>query len=180
MKTVIQIIACGIIYFLVVYLFVIRREARPIVPWSVCITSQVVCAVFFYNIVDFVKGFLPEERFGSLGMVIPSALMCTWNLLLIYIMFGRYMKPPKDDEPERASVNEKFRVAPLPVINAGGEASEAGEDGGVTIAFIEDMIADGRRDEAVKYLKMLAYYGKDDQSRAEAKRMMAELNEAVE
>ena len=173
-----QILACGVIYFLIIYLFVIRREARPIIPWVVCILTQVVSIVFFYDVVALFKSFLPEEQYGSLGMVIPSALLCAVNLTVIFIMFGRVMDNinKKDAEPVRKE--EKIRIAPLPsVVNQNAVREEKNDsESDITIPFIEKMIAEGRKDEALKYLKMLAYYSKDEQTKKEASELIAKLN----
>lgn len=180
--TAIKIIACGAVYFLVVFLLVIRRQARPALPWAVCIMSQVLCAVFFYDMTDFFKALFPPETFGYLGTGLPSGILCFGNLILIFVMFGPVMDrlSQKDEEDLPEADENDFRVVPLPTditLNPSLAAS-AQEDSApdVTMEFIEKMIADGRREEALKYLKMLAYYGKDEQTRMDASLKMAELN----
>lgn len=179
MIEVLQIVACGVIYFLVVYLFVIRREARPILPWTVCIATQVVSTVFFQDAKEWVmENVFPPEEYGNLGMVIPSALLLVVNLTVIFIMFGNVMTKIKSKDIETATVEEEFTITPLPSVmseNVGVKAEEKSEEDD-TLAFIEKMISEGRRDEAVKYLKMLAYYGKDEASRAEASKLLDQLN----
>lgn len=173
-----KIIGCGIIYFLVVYLLVIRREARPILPWTVCIAVQSISTVFFYKIVGVVKGFLPEEQYGSLGMVIPSAMLFAVNIAVIFIMFGPVMNKIQNKNTTAVANEEEFRVAPLASVMSRNEPQPAAAGGispDITIAFIRKMIAEGRKEEALKYLKMLAYCGKDEQSRKEAANMITEL-----
>ena len=148
----------------------------------VCILTQVISIVFFYDVVALFKSFLPENKYGSLGMVIPSALLCIVNLSVIFIMFGRVMDNinKKDSEPVRKE--EKIRIAPLPSTadrNAEREEKSSSESD-ITIPFIEKMISEGRRDEALKYLKMLAYYSKDDQTKQEASQLIEKLNTAGE
>ena len=170
-----KILGCGIVYFLVVYLFVIRREARPIIPWAVCIISQVVCFVFFQDIMAYCKSVLPDP----FGMVLPSATICFGNLALIITMFGPVLDRIKEKSEGPEQEETEFRVAPLPNAmkqNAEQIAGKQNDDDEDSLAFIQKMIAEGRKDEALKYLKMLAYYGKDEQSRAEAAKMIAELN----
>ncbi len=175
----IKVILCGIIYFLVVYLFIIRREARPIVPWTVCIISQVICAVFFYNLKDYCSAVLP----APFGMVVPSAILCFGNIGLILLMFGHVMTvmAKKTAEPVK---REEIRVAPITVApmtaNRQKPAAEDDGDAAITISYIRKMIADGRRDEAYKFLKMLAFYGGDEQTRAEASELLAQLEAAAE
>ncbi len=185
MIEVIKILGCGVVYFLVVYLFIIRREARPIIPWSVCIASQVVCATLFDRIKGLARMLLPEAEFGSLSMVVSSAFLCLGNLILIFIMFGPVMNSIMGKNRENTQrKDEEIVVAPLSsVINmnpgqtaAGGAPEAAGDD--ITLDFIEMMIREGRRDEALRYLKMLAYYGKDEQSRSGALKMIDELTRA--
>ncbi len=183
-----KIVGCGIVYFLVVYLFVIRRESGPIIPWSVCIASQVVGTVLFMDIKEYVMAhILPPERFGNLGMVIPSACLCFGNAALIFVMFGIVLPKitAKKSSFSGNTKREEIRVAPLSsVIGTGAESvgarnsQESDEDADITIDFIRTMISQGRSEEARKYLKMLAYYGKDDATRKEAKELIAELGAA--
>ena len=174
---ILKIIGCGVIYFLIVYLFVIRREAQPVIPWTVCILTQVTSTVFFQRAVSLFKTFLPEDRFGSLGMVIPSAILCVGNFAVIFLMFGKYMSKLEEKNSERHEAPDNIRVAPLPsVMPLGTEnKNDAESDADITIDYIEKMIAEGRKDEAMKYLKMIAYYGKDEQSRSEALSLIASL-----
>ncbi len=178
---ILKIVACGVVYFLVVYLLVIRREARPIIPWAVCIASQVICSVFFYNLVDFFKRILPEEEYGNLGMVIPSGILCFGNLILIFVMFGIFMNSKQEKNTDLSKKAESFTAAPLAnVLDMDSEKNESSVFSGkadVTMEYIRRMLADGRRDEAMKYLRMLAYYGKDEQAKAEAVRLMATINQ---
>ena len=171
-----QIVACGLLYFLVVYWFVIRRDARPIIPWAVCIITQVVCFVFFQEIMAFGKSVLP----GQLGMVLPSAVICFGNILLIIAMFGPVLDYMENKNKVEEHEEKEFFVAPIPkAINGGDEqinVEKNNEDGDISIAYIEKMFAEGRKDEGLKYLKMLAYYSSDEKTRAEAAKMLAELN----
>ncbi len=175
-----QIIACGLVYFLVVYWFVIRREARPILPWAVCIIVQVVCFVFFQDIMAFGKSVLP----GQLGMVLPSAFICVGNILLIIAMFGPVLTMLENKHKVEEREEKEFFVAPIPKALNNNAAqlndSKNGGEGDITIDFIKKMIAEGRKDEALKYLKMLAYYSKDEQTRAEAAKLITELNSTRE
>ncbi len=175
----IKIIGCGAVYFLVVYLLVIRRQARPILPWTLCILSQVCCAVFFYDMVDISKRLFPPESYGYLGTALPSAILCFGNLLLIFHLFGSVMDRLEEKDAAADEEESDFRVVPLPTDITLNESltvtaeEEAAPD--ITMDFIEKMIGEGRRDEALKYLKMLAYYGKDEQTRMDASLKMAEL-----
>lgn len=175
-----KILGCGVVYFLVVYLFVIRRESRPILPWIVCILAQVIGTVFFFDIKEWFLTFLPAEQYGSLAMVIPSAVLCFGNLALIFFMFGKVLNNINEKNAEVVETRQDFRIAPLPPSFSAGAENVSASDGetDITIDFIRKMIADGRREEALKYLKMFAYYGKDDASRAEAKKLIDELNTA--
>lgn len=178
--TTIKIIGCGAVYFLTIYLFVIRRQVRPILPWSVCILSQVLCSVFFYDMVDISKQIFPAETYGYLGTALPSGILFFGNMILIFVMFGPVIDRLQRKEEGKTAEESDFRVVPLPsdiTLNPDLTADVSEEKTpDVTMEFIENMINEGRKDEALKFLKMLAYYGKDEQTRMDASLKMAELN----
>ena len=180
MIDVVKILACGVVYFLGVYLVMIRRESQPVTPWLVCISAQVLCSVFFDRLKGFFNGIFSQMGIGNenLGMVVASAILFFGNMILIFIMFGVFMSKKKAESNDIARRQEEFRVAPVNILATpvpDGQTAKSEVKTDITLDFIKKMIADGRTEEAKKYLKMLAYYGKDEQAKLEASALLANL-----
>ncbi len=189
-KSYILVIALGAVYYLIVYLAV-RRGGRPIIPWMVSVLAQVVSAVFYLplsrRIADFLAPLAPTA-----GYVVAALILIALNYVIIVLSF-KYLKPKRPNFEDMEAEMQDFELKPIETVpssefirkveNATSsvveEDTKDDRNNEKVMEEIDGMIASGSMDDAVRYLKMVAYYGSNEELSNRAKEKLAELTESV-
>ena len=192
-------LALMIVYFLIVYLTAVRRNGQRVLPWLLLIIVQTASVYFFRPLR---LRFLGVSLFAGASLTLvtcaTAAVLLVLNFLII-LLINRVFAPEdalaEDDfnlDADDITVGDKdgeeleFR---LPVNLSKPAWEPIGNDAALTVAerISEEMNTDqlletvqmridaGETEEAIKYLRMVAFFEKDGEAVQKAKAMLAEL-----
>lgn len=201
MNNPINFVALVLVYFLLVYLFAIRRGGHKPLPWIVLILTQAASAYYFQTLCVY-SARLPflAQCSETVVMAVTGGVLALLNFLLILLI--NLLFSPRQKEAER----QEFQLSPedIPVADGGaaGPANPPSREPSpsvldVPISFatepaqtlgadssldessifgsIHRQIEAGQYDEAAKYLRMVAMFGKDPTAIQKAEQMLAEI-----
>lgn len=192
MPDIIKFLALVFVYFLIIYLVAIRRKNQSLPVWLFLILLQASSVYYFqmfYSCMRLIPFLTPFS--DTVCIAVTAGFLVLLNSFVI--LFVNFFMRKK----ERASVehiNAEVRVENIPIttgvkeettplsgINFSREEPPVqptqvfDEDEKKIFASINDLIEKGQKEEAVKYLRMVAYFGTNEQAMNQAKQMLNEL-----
>ncbi len=188
----IKFFALVFVYFLIIYLVAIRRKNQSLLVWLFLILQQAASLYYFqtfYSHLRLIPFFAPFS--DTVCTAVTAGFLVLINSFVILLV--NFVMQKK----ERASVehiNAEVRVEDIPITTSAREETPPlsginfsreeppvqprqvfDEDEKKIFASINDLIEKGQKEEAVKYLRMVAYFGTNEQSMNQAKQMLNEL-----
>ena len=177
----IYFLALMVLYFLIVYLFAIRKGGQRALPWVILILIQTASICFFKKIRVFAGQLpLPAELLTEpqITMVTAAGLFVI-NLVLIFLvnlLFNR-SEGNQTGEKKAADAAEASSEKQIPVISVAEQVSSE-LDTEQTLAKAKELLNAGETEAAGRYLKMVAFFESDGPAVQEAKELLNKLNES--
>lgn len=201
MSTTTNFAALVVMYFLVVYLVAVRQHGQKPLPWLFLILVQAASIYYFKNLCLSVAQI---SLFSQLSATAVDAITCgilvVINLLLILLInfifcpresssphpaefeFNADDIPPMQYNAERASTikwDVSTTVGAAPNITIPETPQTSGSNGdkreAETLNSINELINEGKTEEAIKYLRMVVMFGKDPAFTQKAKQLLEEI-----
>ncbi len=197
-------IAITLVYFLIVYMIAIRKLDQSLPAWLLVIVAQAVSVFFYKDVLQFVKAHpFFSGLSDTICMIITIAGLVLVNFLFILlvnlILLKRGGKGEKKAKAERDAFNDldnitisdlrpaaqpdehtiqtenkpdSFAAAPGEEFKMPESKMEVDEK---LFDSIQELIETGQTEDAVKSLRMVAFFGKDKKDIDKAKKMLMDL-----
>lgn len=203
MPGLVKFAAYVLVYFLIIYMTAIRRGGQPLLPWILLILVQAVSAFYFETIFLFIRQlpfFMQQtNRFCQIVTIVGLALLNFLLIILVNLLFERKnviseerefsvdvdevpimpLDFEKETKPLQNSGTEEFQVD-IPLSPIGEPPDDLNIDDETVLEKIQELIDSGNREDAIRYLRMVVYFGKNVSIVEQAKQMLTEVQEQEE
>lgn len=191
-----------LVYFLVVYLTAIRRGGQPMLPWIFLILLQAASLYYYEYAYEYVRNLpflLQQPQIVCQGVTIGALVVVNILMILLLNLTTADRKKGADSQEFTLSSEE---IPPITTIeqNPAFRQETQQEDWQIGIApeestetsanlnlddetifkTIASLIDGGNQEAAIKYLRMVVFFGKNDVLISRAKEMLETLQKRSE
>lgn len=203
MPDLVKFAAYVLVYFLIIYMTAIRRGGQPLLPWILLIVVQALSVFYFETVFLFIRQlpFLMQQtnQFCQIVTIVILALLNFLLIILVNLLFERKnaiseeqefwvdvdevpimsMDFEKNKKSSQNSDAEEFQVD-IPLSPVEEPPDDLNIDDETVLEKIQELIEGGNREDAIRYLRMVVYFGKNETIMEQAKQMLTEVQEQEE
>lgn len=205
MKELMNLMALAIVYFLIVYITIIRHRGQKALPWVFLILVQTISVSYF----EVLSGYIGSIPFLSGQSIIVPNVVTVLVLLIINIgvilitnllFFKKENKDvaeidfsvdmehiaPVREEKSSNNTSREINLEDGPILAVSSPVASQQENAKNTqvhddmseesiFQTIEELVEAGHTEDAIKYLRMVAFFGKTPDAIDKAKKLLADL-----